>query len=70
MTGGDKEAERARLEKEISKCEEDLRTVHAKLSNSSFVDRAPAPVVEEHRRRQTEFADRRVQLTRARDALS
>ncbi|MDQ3313399.1 MAG: valine--tRNA ligase [Verrucomicrobiota bacterium] len=70
MTGGDKEAERARLEKEISKCEEDLRTVDAKLSNSSFVDRAPAPVVEEHRRRQTEFADRRVQLTRARDALS
>ncbi|MGI9087556.1 MAG: valine--tRNA ligase [Chthoniobacterales bacterium] len=69
IAGGDQAAERDRLEKEIAKCEEELRTVKAKLANSSFVERAPAAVVEEHRRRETDFTEQLAQLTRARDAL-
>ena len=53
ITGGDQAAERERLEKEIAKYEGELQTVEAKLANSSFVDRAPAAVVEEHRQRMT-----------------
>jgi valyl-tRNA synthetase len=64
-----KEAELERLEKEIARIEEELRTVGRKLANSSFVDRAPAAVVEEHRRRQSDFAAQLAQMTRARDAL-
>jgi valyl-tRNA synthetase len=69
IIGGDKDAERERLKKEIAKCEEELRTVNAKLANSSFVDRAPAEVVEEHRGRKAEFADRLAQLSKAHEAL-
>src|SRR6266403_1005692 len=45
------ELERARLDKEIAKIEDQLRTVQEKLNNKSFVDRAPSGVVEEHRQR-------------------
>ncbi|MFN2507246.1 MAG: valine--tRNA ligase [Chthoniobacterales bacterium] len=69
IAGADKERERERLEKEIVKLREELRTVNAKLANSSFLDRAPAAVVEEHRRRKADFVERLAQLTRARDAL-
>ncbi|MDQ3119608.1 MAG: valine--tRNA ligase [Verrucomicrobiota bacterium] len=69
IVGGDRGAERERLEKEIAKGKDELRTVNVKLANSSFVDKAPAAVVEEHRRRKAEFTDRLAQLTKARDAL-
>jgi len=51
MATGDKSAERERLDKEIARLEGELRTAEAKLSNASFVERAPAAVVEEHRKR-------------------
>src|SRR5881398_56570 len=47
IAAGDKTAERERLDKEIAKVEAELRTVEGKLKNKSFVDRAPAAVVEE-----------------------
>ena len=62
-------AERERLDKEIVKLEEELRIVEAKLKNKSFVDRAPAPVVEEHRQRQKNFAEQLAKLKQARDGL-
>ncbi len=65
----DKKAERERLEKEIAKMENELRTVKGKLSNAAFVEKAPANVVEEHRRRESEFSERLAQLQRARVAL-
>ncbi|MBA2269535.1 MAG: valine--tRNA ligase [Chthoniobacterales bacterium] len=70
IAGSDTGAEGERLEKEIAKLEAELRNVDAKLSNQSFVDRAPAAVVEEHRRRRAEFSERRGSLVRARDALT
>src|SRR5216110_265367 len=42
----DHAAERQRLDNEIAKVEEELRTVEEKLKNKSFVDRAPKQVVE------------------------
>ncbi|MDP9254124.1 MAG: valine--tRNA ligase [Verrucomicrobiota bacterium] len=67
---GDKEPERGRLEKEIAKIENELRMVNSKLSNSAFLDKAPAEVVQEHQRRKTDFTDRLAQLKRAREALN
>ena len=63
----DKSAERDRLEKEIARIEAELRTVRAKLGNASFVDRAPAAVVEEHRQRERNFGE---QLTKLQQALA
>jgi len=65
----DKTRERERLDKEIAKLENDLRTVEAKLQNSSFTDRAPAAVVEEHRRRLTDFTAQLAKLRQARAGL-
>ena len=45
----DKEAESARLNKEIDKLKNELQRIEAKLQNSKFVDRAPAAVVEKER---------------------
>ena len=65
----DKGAERERLDKEIAKLENELRTVKGKLANAAFVDKAPAKVVEEHRNREKDFTERLAQLQRAREAL-
>ena len=70
MSGGDKAAEGERLDKEIVRIEGELRTVKAKLENKSFVDRAPAAVVEEHRQRQKDFSDQLAKLQKARDGLN
>jgi valyl-tRNA synthetase len=69
IDAGNKERERERLEREIAKIENDLQTVEAKLQNSSFVDRAPGAVVEEHRRRLGDFTAQLAKLKQARAAL-
>lgn len=69
ISGGDVAAERERLDKEIAKIETELRTVEGKLKNKSFVDRAPAAVVEEHRQRKKDFSDQLKKLKEARDRL-
>ncbi|HEY8834698.1 MAG TPA: hypothetical protein VIM09_03880, partial [Chthoniobacterales bacterium] len=69
MATGDKGAERERLDKEIARLEGELRTVEAKLSNASFVERAPAAVVQEHRQRKADFSDQLAQLRQARAAM-
>jgi valyl-tRNA synthetase len=69
LATGDKSAERDRLDKEIARIEGELQTVGAKLSNASFVERAPAVVVEEHRKRKTDFTEQLSQLRQARAAM-
>ena len=51
IAAADQARERERLDKEIARIGEEARTVEAKLQNNAFVERAPAAVVEEHRRR-------------------
>jgi valyl-tRNA synthetase len=56
----DLQAERARLEKEIGRRESEVQRLEGKLANASFVDKAPADVVDKERDK----------LTDARSALS
>jgi valyl-tRNA synthetase len=65
----DQAAERQRLDKEIAKIEQELRTVETKLSNKSFIDRAPRGVVELNRRRQKNFNEQLAKLKEAREKL-
>ncbi|MGI9173487.1 MAG: class I tRNA ligase family protein, partial [Chthoniobacterales bacterium] len=69
IAGGDQAAERERLEKEIAKLEKELEATSRKLENSSFVDRAPAAVVEEHQQRKVAFLEKLQQLRAARENL-
>jgi valyl-tRNA synthetase len=59
-------AQRARLDRAIAKERKDVEFLEKKLDNQSFVERAPADVVEEHRARLVEAKER---LTRLGDAL-
>jgi valyl-tRNA synthetase len=70
ITHGNKQAEKGRLDKEIARIEEELRTVDGKLRDKAFVERAPAAVVEEHRRRLRDFSAQLTKLKQARAALN
>ncbi len=63
-------AERDRLDKEIAKVEKESEATHRKLSNASFIDKAPREVVAEHRQRKIDFAEKLAQLRVARAALN
>ena len=70
ISAADKTRERERLDKEITKVANDLRALEAKLQNSSFIDRAPAAVVEDHRRRLKDLSGQLAKLEQARAGLS
>jgi valyl-tRNA synthetase len=59
----DKEAERARLNKEISKRNNEIARVESKLSNANFVDKAPPAVVEKERQKLNDLKTSLQQLT-------
>jgi len=59
----DKEAEEARLNKEIAKLSNDIARVKGKLSNASFVDKAPPAVVDKERQKLNDFKTALQQLT-------
>jgi valyl-tRNA synthetase len=58
----DLDAERARVLKEIAKADADLTAVQRKLGNPSFVERAPAEVVQKDRERVEELKARKAKL--------
>ena len=64
----DRDAERARLAKEIERVSGEVTKARAKLSNASFVDRAPPAVVDQEKKRLADFetrhADLRTQLAK------
>ncbi len=66
----DRAAEGERLDKEIAKIEAELKTIDAKLRNKSFVERAPAAVVEEHRQRLRDLTAQLTKLKQAREGLN
>jgi valyl-tRNA synthetase len=51
----DRDAEMARLDKEIARLDGEILKAKGKLSNASFVDKAPAAVVEQEQKRLADF---------------
>jgi valyl-tRNA synthetase len=70
VAAADRAGEQQRLDKEIARIETEARAVEEKLKNKSFVDRAPAAVVEEHRRRLKDFSAQLQKLKQARESLN
>ncbi|WP_373024720.1 valine--tRNA ligase [Thioalkalivibrio sp.] len=65
----DKDAELARLDKEIAKLDKNLEQSEKRLANASFVDRAPADVVQKERDRVAEMQATRDQLAAQRERI-
>ncbi len=66
----DLEAERERIGRQLRKLEQELERIEAKLGNSAFVQKAPAPVVEATRLRQHETEDQLRKLQETLNELS
>ena len=65
----DVEAERTRISKELEKMSKEIAKSKAKLGNASFVDRAPAAVVDQERERLAEWEAKTAQLEAMLSAL-
>jgi valyl-tRNA synthetase len=57
--------ERARLEKELKKAEEEIGRIDSKLSNEQFVSRAPEDVLTEQREKRAEYVATAARLKEA-----
>jgi valyl-tRNA synthetase len=62
-------AEKIRLDKEIARLEGEINKAQAKLSNESFVARAPAAVVEQEQQRVAQFGETLAQVKSQRAKL-
>jgi valyl-tRNA synthetase len=62
-------AERARLEKELAKCDADIARVDQKLGNADFVKRAPEEVVEGEKEKRDEAQARKAKIAEALERL-
>jgi valyl-tRNA synthetase len=62
-------AERARLDKELSKAEADIKRVDAKLGNEKFVANAPEEIVEEEKEKREIALERKTKIVEALDRL-
>ena len=60
----------ARLQKEIGKVDGEIAKIEKKLTNESFIAKAPATVVEEQRSRADDYRQSRTKLSEALDRLS
>lgn len=58
----DLEAEKARVEKELIKLDEEIAKINTKLANPDFAGKAPAAVVEKERQRLVEFETKKTLL--------
>jgi valyl-tRNA synthetase len=65
----DKEAETARLKKELEKIEADIAKVEQKLANPNFAQKVPPPVLAEHQQRLAELQAKRDHVESALAAL-
>ena len=62
-------AERERMDKEITRLSGEITKAQTKLGNASFVERAPATVVEQERKRLDDFGTMLMQLQSQRGRL-
>jgi valyl-tRNA synthetase len=61
----DVDAERARLNKEILRCDGEAAKINAKLGNDNFVSRAPEEVIDEQRRRLADYENEKLKYQNA-----
>ena len=66
----DTKSERLRLERELEKAQKEIDGLDRKLSTASFVERAPASVVEENRHRLRDYQDQAAKLKSALERLT
>jgi valyl-tRNA synthetase len=66
----DQAAELKRLAKEIEKLDQEMARIQGKLANKSFVDRAPADVVEKERAKQAGLEESLQQLKQQEQRIS
>jgi valyl-tRNA synthetase len=62
-------SERERLDKEMAKLSGEIAKAQAKLSTPTFIERAPAAVVEQEQKRLSDFSATLTQLQAQRDKL-
>jgi valyl-tRNA synthetase len=65
----DLSAEKARLDKELTKAEADIKRVDAKLANEKFVANAPEEIVEEEKEKRDTAVARKAKILEARERL-
>jgi valyl-tRNA synthetase len=65
----DRQAEKARLQKELSRIDAEIEKVRVKLNNADFVQKVPAHVLEEHRKRLADWETKRRQVQSTLEAL-
>jgi valyl-tRNA synthetase len=65
----DMAAERARLAKEMAKCDADIARVDQKLGNADFLKRAPEEIVEGEREKRAEAQARKTKIAEALERL-
>jgi valyl-tRNA synthetase len=65
----DKEAEKARLKKELEKIDSEISKVEQKLANPNFTQKVPATVLEEHKKRIADWQSTRDHVLAALKAL-
>jgi valyl-tRNA synthetase len=58
----DVEAERARITKEITKVQDELAKVRAKLADPTFTGKVPAKVLEDHQQREAAWSEQHGKL--------
>ncbi|MEO1962513.1 MAG: class I tRNA ligase family protein, partial [Cycloclasticus sp.] len=66
----DKDAELERLNKEIEKLEKENSRISGKLSNASFVDKAPAAVVEKEKAKQADISSKLNNLNEQKEKIA
>jgi valyl-tRNA synthetase len=62
-------AERTRLEKEIKKIEAEIEKLEGRLQKKDFLERAPAPIIEEAKKNLLGSRDKRAKLQKSLDSL-
>ena len=62
-------AERERIGKELTKVEDELTKVRAKLADPNFAGKVPGKVLEDHQTRERDWAEKHTQLMKMREAL-
>jgi valyl-tRNA synthetase len=62
-------AEKARLEKEMSKVDADIKRVDAKLNNPAFVEKAPEEIIDGEKEKREEAEGRRAKILEALERL-